>query len=316
MRASSRTDIVGVDIGGTKIAAGYIGGGGRLVQTGVEPTTPGDGAANVAAVHRLLAHPDLDGSPVVGVSMATTMDENGALRDPHNWFGWRGVDLAELLRTDRREFVVVADAEAGAVGEAMIGASSGDQRALYVTVGTGIAHCFVEAGRPLSGAHKSAYFSGYTTPARCSWDGCDAPYVERISSGTAIARDFLGEERGDTRLVFDAARTGDRHARQIIEHAAWHLGVLIADLMLIYDPDSVVIGGGLGTGADSYRQRVAEVARGHLTVEHTRGIPIRRAGLGGSSCWAGAILVAREQCTDRAISEDAHTLISTQGRLP
>jgi glucokinase len=288
--------VAGIDIGGTKIAAGYLDGG-HLVETGVESTTVGDGPANIRTIKRMLAHPSLAGASRVGVSMATTMEADGTLRDPHNWFGWKGADLSGLLATgDTRDtvFTIVADAEAGALGEYRLGAGRDDVRALYLTVGTGIAHCFIEAGLPLRGAHNAAFFSGYTIPARCSWPECDAPYVERISSGTGIAEAYFGDARADARRVFDEARRGDARAADVIEHAAWHLGVLLADLMLVYDPDSVVVGGGLGSGAHGFRERAVEIARQQVSVTHTRSIPVKAAALGSSSCWAGAIVAVLE----------------------
>jgi glucokinase len=283
--------VAGIDIGGTKIAAGYIDSG-RLVETGVEATIVGDGQANINTIRRMLAHPALAAANQIGVSMATTMEADGTLRDPHNWFGWKGADLAALLVADNPgvRFTIIADAEAGALGEYRLGAGRDDERSLYLTVGTGIAHCFIESGRALRGAHNAAFFSGYTIPARCAWAGCDAPYVERISSGTAIAEDYFGDARADARLVFEQARLGDAHASDVVEHAAWHLGVLLADLMLIYDPDAVVIGGGLGSGAHSFRERAIEIAREQVSVAHTKSIPIKAAALGSSSCWAGAIV--------------------------
>jgi len=293
---------VGVDIGGTKIAAGYIDDAGRPVEIGMIATTPGDSEANLAAVASLLDHPELAAAAVVGISMATTIDADGRLRDPHNWFGWRGLDLERSLSTASRTAIVIADAEAGAVGEHRFGAARGLTRPLYVTAGTGLAHAYIEQGTPLEGAHRSAYFSGYTIPARCPWKDCDAANVERISSGTAIAEAYFGDARSDARDVFSAAAAGNDRAAAVIEHAAWHLGVLIADLMLIYDPEAVVVGGGLGSGGRGYLERASEIAREHISVEHTRAIPILRAQLGPASCWAGAASVAgsREFVTDNS----------------
>lgn len=311
MRTDSALGIAGVDVGGTKIAAGYIDPDGRPVEVGVLPTTPGDGEANLAAVAALLEHPELAGARVVGVSMATTIDSDGRLRDPHNWFGWRGVDLEQALSIDGRTHIVIADAEAGAIGEHRFGAARGTARPLYVTAGTGLAHAYIEDGTPLEGAHRSAYFSGYTIPARCPWERCDAANVERISSGTAIAEAYFGDARSDARQVFAAAAAGDERAATVIEHAAWHLGVLMADLMLIYDPEAVVLGGGLGSGGPGYLERASQVAREHISVEHTRRIPILRAQLGPASCWAGAAAVAESRA--RASDDTARASDDTEG---
>lgn len=307
MGTKSTPVIAGVDVGGTKIAAGYIDPAGRPVEVAVLPTIPGDGSSNLKTIATLLECPELSAARVVGVSMATTIDSEGRLRDPHNWFGWRGIDLEQSLSVDGRTHVVIADAEAGAIGEHRFGAARGTSRPLYVTAGTGLAHAYIEDGRPLEGAHRSAYFSGYTVPARCPWERCDAPNVERISSGTAIAESYFGDARSDAREVFAAANGGDERAATVIEHAAWHLGVLVADLMLIYDPEAVVLGGGLGSGGVGYLERADAVARAHISVEHTRNIPILRAQLGSASCWAGAAVIAHT----RTLAQDAEGVVLT-----
>ncbi len=290
-------NIVGVDIGGTKISAGYIDESGRAIEIGKELTTPGNGGANLAAIRRLLSSPLLGQFKRVGISVATTFDAAENLRDPNSWFGWKGRNLVELLDLPDKFVHVVADAEAGAVGERKLGASRGFVNPLYITVGSGISHCYIDGDRPLRGAQNAGYFSGYTFPSRCDQKTCDAPFVERISSGKAIAQDYFGDQSADARVVFERALAGEKRAAQIIEHAAWHLGTLVGNLMLVFDPDGVVIGGGLGSAQHQFRNRLTSIAREQVTVAHTRQIPIVAAELGPASCWVGAIFSAEEAST-------------------
>ncbi len=295
---SSATDVhgartVGVDIGGTKIAAGFIDDRGALVSLGTAPTTPYDGEANIATIERLVSQAPVVDATRLAVSVATTFDSSGALRDPRGWFGWKGQVLADLLSRPGRPAEVFADAAAGAVGEQALGAGRGSDQLLYVTVGTGVSHSFVIEGTPLHGAHNSAYFSGYTPPARCARADCDIVDVEKICSGPGLARAFSGPDARDARPVVAAALDGDSRAAAVIEHAAYHLGALIASMVLIYDPSTVVIGGGLGSGVDDYRERAVGVARSLITTEHGRAIPMLAAQLGAASCWAGAIEMSR-----------------------
>ncbi|MBB3289108.1 MULTISPECIES: ROK family protein [unclassified Rhizobium] len=291
---TTKPDVVGVDIGGTKISAGYLERNGRHVEIGVEATTPYDGRANIDAVKRLLATPSVAAASKVGVSVATTFDIQGRLRDPHGWFGWTGANLIDLLSLDDKFVHVVADGEAGAIGERKLGASQSFKYPLYVTIGSGIAHCFIDGDRPLRGAQNAAYFSGYTVPGRCSSSTCNAPFVEKISSGKAIALEYFGDQAADTRIVFDRALAGEERASEVIEHAAWHLGTMIGNLMLVFDPDGVVIGGGLGSRQNQFRERIMAIAREQVTVAHTKAIPIVAAELGPSSCWVGAIFATIE----------------------
>lgn len=285
-------DVVGVDIGGTKIAAGYLEVDGTPVLLGTAPTTPFDGEANAATVRGLIADPRVEDATLLAVSVATTFDNEDLLRDPRGWFGWPGQNLADVLGSARRPAAVVADAAAGAMGEYLYGEGRGCRQLLYLTVGTGVSHCFVLDGRPLGGANNAAYFSGYTPPARCSRESCSFPHVEAISAGPSIAREFSGPDARDARPAFAAAAAGDERAIDVIEHAAWHLGALIATLLSVYDPDRLVIGGGLGTGVPEYRDRAITVARELVTTEHARSIPIVAAALHSESCWVGAIGMA------------------------
>lgn len=294
----SATDLqpgtVGVDIGGTKIAAGYVNASGEAVLLGTAPTTPYDGQANLDTIERLISAPEVADTNLLGVSVATTFNHEGSLRDPRGWFGWKGKVLADLLYRPNRQALVFADAAAGAIGEHSRGAGSPFSQMLYVTVGTGISHSFVIDGKPLNGAHNSAYFSGYTPQARCDRERCDFMDVEKICSGPALAREYSGPDARDARPVISAAQGGEARAVAIVEHAAFHLGALIATMVMMYDPAGVVIGGGLGTGATTYRTRAIEIARSLIITEHGRAIPMKAAELGPSSCWVGAIEMAQQ----------------------
>jgi glucokinase len=283
---------IGVDIGGTKIAAGYLDAHGIPVSLGTAPTTPFDGAANAAAVRQLIDDPRVANAAVLAVSVATTFDDEDRLRDPRGWFGWPGENLAHVLGSVERPAVIIADAAAGAMGEYLYGEGQGCRHLLYLTVGTGLSHCLVLDGEPVDGAHNAAYFSGYIPQGRCAREQCDFPHVEAISAGPAIARAYLGSGAHDARPVFEAAAAGDERAIEVVEHAAWHLGALMATLLSIYDPGRLVIGGGLGTGVAAYRDRAIAVARELVTTEHARSIPIVPAALHSESCWVGAIGMA------------------------
>ena len=291
--------VVGVDIGGTKIAAGYIDDAGEPVLLGTAATTPYDGVANARTVERLIDDPRVKNASVLGVSVATTFESDGSLRDPRGWFGWKGEILSEVLTRPNRQALVFADAAAGAVGEFAHGAGGQYDHLLYVTVGTGVSHSFVLNGVPLSGARNAAYFSGYTPQARCSRDRCDFPHVESICSGPGLARAYAGSDARDARPVIEAAAAGDSRALDIIDHAAWHLGAVIATMVSMYDPAGVIIGGGLGTGASNYRNQAIEVARSLVTTSHGKSVPMVPASLGAMSCWVGAIEMATMTASSR-----------------
>jgi glucokinase len=207
------------------------------------------------------------------------------------------VNLARELCVNGAEVTVSRDVECGAVAEVQYGAGQGTSDALYVTIGTGISHCLVKRGVPLSGAHGAAS-SGQAPPARCTRQHCVAQSVEQICSGPALASEYAGREAQDASDVIIAAEAGEPRAVEIISHAGWHLGAYLATLMLTLDPDIVVIGGGLGTHASTYREIAIGVARRLGPAGVLGELPIVPASLGDGSAWIGAAHIAATRLVD------------------
>lgn len=284
---------LGIDIGGSKIAAGLLAADGTFRQINWQATARHDGAANLRAVRALLRQYAIE-DVVVGLSLATTITTQGVISDPRGWFGWTGVDLASEL-ADLAEVTIVPDAACGAVAEAAFGAGKGAVRLLYVTLGTGIAHCVVNRGRPDLGATGAGTLSGNFPPFTTSWRV--APQwrsIEDIVSGPGLAATFTGDPAAvDAKPVAAAFRQGEWAACRLVEHASWQTGSLIAALTTILDPDGIVIGGGLADGFPEYVAKVEEVVE-ILRKESNSGVlHIRQAKFGVDSCWIGAATIAR-----------------------
>jgi glucokinase len=288
---------VGVDVGGTKIAVGTIDGEGGRAHVGTVPTTRGDGAANALAV-RTLVHAAVGSRPTpVGLSVTTTVDEQGRLRDTHNWLGWSRWTAHDILDGPRGQHVVVAnDALCGALAEDTLGEHAGpdsDERILvYITLGTGLAHTAVVGGRPLAGAHGGALFSGWS-PTTGGDGGTPSATWEEVCAGPAIAARFDGGN--DARPLARAAAAGDPRAQDILESAARHLGAYIATLVQTYDPHVLVVGGGLAHGFPDYVDRAVTHSRTFIKQGMFRATPIVRASFGADSGWLGAALLAARQ---------------------
>jgi glucokinase len=291
---------LGIDVGGTKIAAGLLHQGGRFEDLDTLPTHRGDGEANLNTLRDLIRGAP-GGVSAIGVSVRTLLDPAGALRDPRGILGWPGVNLARELGEDRAEVTVSRDVECGAVAEVQYGAGEGRSDVLYVTVGTGLSHCMVKGGLPLSGAHGAAS-SGQAPPARCSRQSCTAHSVEQICSGPAIASEYAGHEAQDAAEVIAHAQAGEQRAVDIISHAGWHLGAYLATLILTLDPEVVVIGGGLGTSGFMYREMAAGWARRLALTRILGELPIVPAALGARSAWIGAAHIAATRLVDSAES--------------
>jgi predicted NBD/HSP70 family sugar kinase len=126
--------------------------------------------------------------------------------------------------------------------------------------------------------------------------------VEQICSGPALASEHAGGEAQDASDVITAAEAGEPRAVEIISHAGWHLGAYLATLMLTLDPEIVVIGGGLGTHASTYRERAIGVARRLGFAGLLGEVPIVPASLGDGSAWIGAAHIAATRLVDSAES--------------
>lgn len=283
---------LGIDIGGTKIAVGVRAADGELRSLAERPTVRFDGAANLNTVRAMIDEFADPGAPV-GLSLATTADAEGIVRDPRGWFGWTDLDLGGAL-SDLAPVVVVPDAACGAVAEARQGAGVGSERLLYLTFGTGIAHCIVDHGVPDLGFSGAGTLSGSSLPFASSWRSSPQwRSVEDIASGPGLAAGFAGGPHAlDARAVASAYHDGDWLARRTVEHAAWQAGALISTLAMSLDPDRIVVGGGLTAGFPEYLVEIEAVAEVLLDDWHTELTPLRAARFESDSCWIGAAEVA------------------------
>jgi glucokinase len=304
---------VGIDIGGTKIAALRISPGGEIRASTVVPSPATDQQAALPAIEAAAASVLDDGVVAIGVGMAGLVDvRSGVLLSTPNLV-WRNVPLAARLGERFGLPVVVEnDATAAAWAESRLGASRGHDDSLFVGVGTGIGGGIVAGGRLLRGAHGLAGEIGHfiVEPGGplcgCGNRGC----WEQVASGLAIARagrravtDQPGSAiarlaGGDPRratgeLVTEAAREGDEVAVAILAEVARRLGEGVAGLVNILDPDIVVIGGGVGETGDLLFGPLREAYRATVEGADVRPeVPIAPARLGNDAGAIGAALLA------------------------
>ena len=309
---------VGVDVGGTNVRAGVVDAGGAVLDT-VRAATPGEDAALEDAI--ALAVEELaDRHKVAAVGLAVagfvTADRRRVRFAPH--LSWRQAPVADRIRRRLGMPVVLEhDANSAAVAEYRFGAARGAKHAVLVAIGTGIGSALLIRGEIYRGAHGVAPELGHVRmvpdgrPCPCGRRGC----WERYCSGTALAATTLellasapwqstlleGYASGDPhritgRLVAAAARDGDPLAiRAMAELARW-LGEGLAMIADVYDPELVVVGGGVSESAplflDEAREHYAKVVTG---AGHRPLARIRTAQLGGDDAGiVGAACIARE----------------------
>jgi len=263
---------IGVDIGGTKIAAGVVTTAGHILDRTRLPTPPDDESATLAALFAVVEglrarDPEV---AAIGLGAAGLVEWPGgnARWAPHN--SYRRMELRRLLheRTGLPT-TVDNDANAAAWAEARFGAGAAGGDLVLVTVGTGIGGGLILEGRLYHGEHGFAGELGHLIVApdgdRCACGnlGC----LEAMASGSTLGR--LGREAAAAdpggrlaaiaavagapvtgEVVFAAALEGDKVALSLFERIGHWLGVGIASLVTIFDPDLVVVGGGVAATGD------------------------------------------------------------------
>ena len=292
---------LGIDLGGTKIALGVLDGD-RLVYS-ARAATPQSGAEDVFKAMIALAREALDraGVPVraVGVGTPGPIDfATGTVRFAPNIPHFQDVPLGPRLEEALGLPVVLEnDANAAALAEHHLGAARGASSSLFVTVSTGIGGGLVVGGRIWRGAFGQAGELGHVTVlpggpvCGCGNRGC----LEAVASGRALARDasYAYAEAVTTPQLFERWRARDPKALELVGGAAGYLGQALADAQRLFDPEIIVLGGGVVHGGGE--AFLAEVHRGF--VAHARGwrtAPMRRAELGEQAGVVGAALAAQE----------------------
>lgn len=306
---------IGVDVGGTKVAAMVVDGDGVILDRRHVDTPASDAeqaARTVVGVAReLLAdHPE---SATVGVGAAGLVDRDGVMRFAPN-IAWSEFPLRERIeRGVGLPTLVDNDANVAAWGEFRFGAGKGSVDMLLVTVGTGIGGGIVTGGRLFRGAHGLAAEIGHVivepNGPRC---GCgNLGCWEQVASGRAIGRMGVqaGREHpesllvrlagGDAEaitgpLVTEAAQRGDPIATHVLAEVGRRLGEGIAGLVNVLDPDVVVVGGGVVEAGDLLLEPARRAFAGAVeAAEHRPAVPIVAASLGNDAGGVGAADLAR-----------------------
>jgi glucokinase len=306
-----RVGAIGLDIGGTKTAAGIVlWPTGEIVHRTVNPTSPQRGGEAVlgdilALAGRLSEKAEQDGINIaaIGAGVAELVDCEGNVTSSCT-IAWRGQPVQEKL-SKIAPARVESDVRAAALAEAIFGAGRGKRLFVYITVGTGISYCLMQNGQPLKGANGNAITMG-SSPLSTVCTQCGAslhPVLEEFASGPAIARRFAqAKQTGsveDCQGVFRAASNGDQNAVAVLTSAGEALGVSAAFLVNTLDPEIVVLGGGLGTAGGTYRDAFERSCREHIFAENSRCLPIVSAKLGVDSGVIGAAAAAMTQLENR-----------------
>ena len=290
--------VIGVDVGGTKILAGVVARDGSIGRT-VEVPTPTTGQeALLAELDAVLGDLLTDGARAIGVGVPMNLDRRtgygfGAVNLPLH-----SLDLASRLR--ERFGVPVGienDGNAMALAEWRAGAGRGATDLIALALGTGVGGGVVLDGRLYRGwaelGHVVVDADGPPCQGNCHGFG----HLEAVASGEAAeraARRLWGEE-ADARTLVREAVDGDADARSEVERIGHYLGLAIGSYANVFAPDVVVVGGGFGIAAwELVREPALAAARRESLPPADTMLSIVQAELGDDAGLVGAGLVGFE----------------------
>ncbi|RDI96476.1 ROK family protein [Meiothermus sp. QL-1] len=291
--------VVGIDLGGTKILAGVLKDG--AIRSRVTVPTPEEGGNAVVQAMAEAARQAIEASgetvKAIGLGTPGPLDfKRGRVKFTPNIANFTDFPLVERLEEATGYRVYVEnDANAAALAEHLLGAARGAESSLFMTVSTGVGGGFVWGNRVLRGAHGQGGEIGHITvlpggpTCGCGLDGC----LEALATGPAMERMALASFKREvsTYELFARFQQGDRQAARIVLQAASWVGIALASLVKCYDPEVVVLGGGIALNAGpAYLEEVERSYRRYM--ENWIAPPIRLAQLGGEAGLLGAALTA------------------------
>lgn len=300
---------IGIDLGGTQVRAALVGTDGALLARAAARTDAvGGPRAVVKQIQALIGEvtagvaPDLIAG--VGVCAPGPLDgPAGVVLGIPTLPGWVDIPIVAWL-TEALHLPVVLenDGVGAAMGEWRFGAGRGLTDFVYVTVSTGIGGGVIADGRVLRGRRQLAGHIGHMTTApqgetcSCGNRGCWEAQASGPALG-ALARKLAAQTPGsllaahgaalDARHVMEAARAGDALALELVAREAAELGLGIVNLLHLYSPEVVVVGGGVSSGFDLLHAGIEQQIRTRA-LPPFREVPVVVARLGQDSGLVGA----------------------------
>jgi glucokinase len=301
--------IIGIDVGGTKVAGGLVTRKGKLSQAQIVPTHADKGFDKSLAqithlIGRLIRAAGGKGN-VGGIGICAPGPLNpktGVVLNPPNLPGWRDIELVKLVE---KEFGLPAklenDANAAGLAEVLFGSAVGYKDVFYVTASTGIGTGVIVNGKIFHGKNGIAGEGGhvsidYRSPYRCGCGtyGC----IEALAAGPAMARRarvMLEQEHSlpsllremthghseliSPQMIQQAAGKGDQVAKAILDETGFFLGIWLAGMISVFDPDAIVIGGGLSHIGKPLFDKIKETIPSHTVNGFAAQTPVLPAKL-------------------------------------
>jgi len=291
-----------VDIGGTKIAAGIVDGDGRVLTRSQVPTNADAGyrSAFDSVVQMLRRAEKVTNQKITGIGIGSTgpvYPLTGEIGDVNFFPNWKGENpVKDLERAFDVGVAIENDADAAALGEASWGAGCNKSRLIYVTVGTGIGVGLIFDGKVYRGVDYSHPEIGHhlidpSGPScYCGFSGCweslatgpamEAWMADNLPVGSPHREDLTAKK------ICEMARAGDKLAQCAVEREARYLALGLANLVTLYVPDSIVLGGSVMKSSDLFLDTI------HKTIAAScRFVPYERTELALASLGEDANLI-------------------------
>ncbi|HEY8362172.1 MAG TPA: ROK family protein [Tissierellaceae bacterium] len=269
-------EVIGIDIGGTKILGGIIDINGHLIKDKKIPAQAKLGKEvilkNLFSVIDELIDKNIKG---IGIGSAGRVNFDKGIVEyaTDNLVGWTGCELKKILE-QRYEVPVVVDNDvnAAAIGEMWIGAGKGYKNILMIAIGTGVGGAIIYNGDLIRGSKWSAGEIGHMIlypdgrQCNCGRKGC----LEQYISGRAIYMEYnqlLGEEKvSNAKEVFELYKENDSKAIKVVTNFIKHLSLSILSLKNVIDPEIFIIGGGVIDSKNLWWDKLRKVLGNDVNV--------------------------------------------------
>lgn len=302
---------IGVDLGGTKIYTALATGDGEILKETIVPTEASKGHEQIVdkikdSIKFVADGRDMSEIKAIGIGSPGPLEvKKGIIAEPPN-LPFRNYNIVAELKGEFGVPVFLDnDANAATLAEHAFGAGVGTENMVFITASTGVGGGAVLNGKIYRGSTSNALELGHTTVkydgpvCGCGNRGC----VESLASGTAIAKSANKRLNGNTsslakyeevtaKEVFEEAANGDLLASQVVKESIGYLGVAVANAANAFDPDMIVLGGGVINGGEIIFDIINEEMKErclNTILENCKVVP---AKLGGKAGVLGAIALA------------------------
>ena len=299
--------IAGIDIGGTKIAVGMVNDAGDVLARRECPTDAPQGYAHALENVRRMLHATAQevSTRITGIGIGSTgpvLPLTGEFGDVTFFPNWKGENLVrDLSESFQVNVALENDGDAAALGEASWGAGRHKKRLIYVTIGTGIGTGLIIDGHLYRGVDYSHPEIGHQLvdpagpPCVCGFSGC----WESVAAGPAMTA-WMNEQAPDdyphgrnlsAKRICELSVAGDELAIRAVQREGHYLGLGLANLVTMFCPDAIVLGGSVMKSAALFLGRIRQVISRSCSLVPFEKTEITLASLGENANLIGAARV-------------------------